>query len=156
MASSGPPTTVPARSRSVLRRRLAAGVPVAAALAGTLLTGPAAAAPTAPSVPSVPSAPSAPSAASGNDVYVWATGVNLRPCPRVSTTCRPTGVRLGREYAAAYCQAVGDRVVDGPYENTYWVQVAAHGQVGWISAVYVRGGDNNQPVPGVPGPDSCV
>ncbi|MET8557560.1 hypothetical protein ABZV64_21755 [Streptomyces sp. NPDC004959] len=147
MTFSGPPPGVPARSRSVLRRRLAACAPVAVALAGTLLAGPAAAAPTAPA---------APSASSGNEVYVWATGVNLRPCPRLSTACRPTGVRLGREYATVYCQALGDRVVDGPYENTYWVEVAAHGQVGWISAVYVRGGDNNQPIPGVPGPDSCV
>lgn len=140
MASSRPTTTAPTRPRSVLRRRLAACAP-AVALAGTLLAAPTAAA--------------APAGTSAYEVYVWATGVNLRQCPQVSQACRPTGVRLGREYVAAYCQAVGGRVVDGPYENDYWVEVAAHGQVGWISAVYVRGGDNNQPVPGIPGPDSC-
>ncbi|MBN0048403.1 hypothetical protein JS756_30735 [Streptomyces actuosus] len=74
----------------------------------------------------------------------------------MAEACRPTAVRLGRECVAACCQALGDRVVDGPYENAYWVEIAAHGQVGWISAVYVRGGADNQPVPGVPGPASCV
>ncbi|MFG2310824.1 hypothetical protein ACGFS9_19430 [Streptomyces sp. NPDC048566] len=154
MAISGPPTTTPPRSRSALRRR-AAGAS-AAALAGMLL-----AAPTAVADPAAASFPSASGAAARApdapyQVYVWATGVNLRPCPRVTEVCRPTGVRLGREYVAAYCQALGDRVVDGPYRNVYWVEVAAHGRVGWISAVYVRGGADDQPVPGVPGPDSCV
>ncbi|MFE6867302.1 hypothetical protein ACFVFS_12125 [Kitasatospora sp. NPDC057692] len=141
MPSSAPPTTAPARSRSALRRRLAACAPAAALAAGALLAAPAAA---------------APASTSSYEVYVWATDVNLRPCPQLSDACRPTGVRLGHEYVATYCQALGDRAVDGPYANAYWVEVAARGQVGWISAVYVRGGDNDQPVPGIPGPDSCV
>ncbi|WP_051836161.1 hypothetical protein [Streptomyces sp. NRRL WC-3742] len=131
MALSEVPTTA--------RRRWAAALASAAALGGALLASPAAAAP----LPAY-------------EAYVWASDVNLRPCPQLSDACRPTGVRLGREYVSAYCQALGDRVVDGTYANAYWVEVAAHGQVGWISAVYVRGGDNDRPAPGIPGPDSCV
>ncbi|MFJ6742719.1 hypothetical protein ACIQOU_27985 [Streptomyces sp. NPDC091279] len=145
MASSRLPTlstTGLTRLRSVLRRRFVAAAP-AVALAGTLLTATAATA--------------APATPSSYQVYVWATDVNLRPCPQVSSACAPNGgARLGRQYVVAYCQALGGRVVDGPYENAYWVEVAVNGQVGWISAVYVRGGDNNQPIPGIPGPDSCV
>ncbi|MEV7991495.1 hypothetical protein AB0O67_06140 [Streptomyces sp. NPDC086077] len=52
-------------------------------------------------------------------------------------------------YVTAYCQNTGDTVKDGPYENNYWVQVDAGRPRGWISAVYVRGGGNYNPIPGV-------
>ena len=49
----------------------------------------------------------------------------------------------------AFCQRQSTEVVDGHYRNNWWVQVNAGGPIGWISAVYVRGGDNDQPVPGL-------
>lgn len=90
----------------------------------------------------------APQAADTTRVYVWGTDVNMRGCAEFS--CPPySGIKVSRMYVTAYCQDTGDTVKDGPYENNYWVQVDAGGPRGWISAVYVRGGGNYDPIPGV-------
>ncbi|GGX37450.1 hypothetical protein [Streptomyces chryseus] len=86
-------------------------------------------------------------------VYVWASDVRVRTCQ--STTCAlATTERLTRVRVQAYCQIdAGERgrVTDGPYTNTYWVQIITPGRtLGWISAVYAGGGSNNSPVPGAP------
>lgn len=86
-------------------------------------------------------------------VYVWASDVRVRTCQ--STSCDlATTERLTRVRVQAYCQMDGGadgRVTDGPYTNTYWVQVITPGRtLGWISAVFVSGGSNNAPVPGAP------
>ncbi|MFJ4468061.1 hypothetical protein ACIP2X_11385 [Streptomyces sp. NPDC089424] len=87
-------------------------------------------------------------------VYVWASDVRVRNCQ--STTCDlATTERLTRVRVSAYCQVdngAEGRVTDGPYTNTYWVQVITPRTrtLGWISAVYVSGGSNNSPVPGAP------
>ncbi|WP_105969508.1 hypothetical protein [Streptomyces geranii] len=86
-------------------------------------------------------------------VHVWASDVRVRTCQ--STTCDlATTERLTRVTVQAYCQVnAGERgrVTDGPYTNTYWVQVITPGRtLGWISAVFVSGGSNNSPVPGAP------
>ncbi|MDX3453162.1 peptidase M23 [Streptomyces sp. ME02-8801-2C] len=89
-------------------------------------------------------------------VYVWATGVNVRACPETSAACPPiSGAQIGRRYVTAFCQRQGSAVVDGPYRNNWWVQVNAGGPIGWISAVYIRGGDNDQPVPGLSTDSFC-
>ncbi|MFF3735887.1 hypothetical protein [Streptomyces sp. NPDC002566] len=86
-------------------------------------------------------------------VYVWASDVRVRSCQ--STSCSlATDEVLTRVRVQAYCQVgngAAGRVTDGPYTNTYWVQVITPGRtLGWISAVYVSGGSNNSPVPGAP------
>jgi hypothetical protein len=86
-------------------------------------------------------------------VYVWASDVRVRTCQ--STTCDlATNERLTQVRVQAYCQIdAGERgrVTDGPYTNTYWVQIITPGRtLGWISAVYAGGGSNNSPVPGAP------
>ncbi|MFG3659769.1 hypothetical protein [Streptomyces sp. NPDC047706] len=86
-------------------------------------------------------------------VYVWASDVRVRSCQ--STSCDlATTERLTRVRVKAYCQVdAGEagRVTDGPYTNTYWVQIITPGRtLGWISAVYAGGGSNNGPVPGAP------
>ncbi|MFE6867300.1 peptidase M23 [Kitasatospora sp. NPDC057692] len=87
---------------------------------------------------------------SSTQVYVWATDVNVRACAGVSASCPPIGLaQIGQRWVTAFCQVRSTEVVDGPYYNNWWVKVDAGGPVGWISAVYVRGGDNDQPVPGV-------
>ncbi|MFJ4468063.1 hypothetical protein ACIP2X_11395 [Streptomyces sp. NPDC089424] len=90
----------------------------------------------------------APQAAATTTVYVWGTDVNMRSC--ASFDCPPySGIKVSRMNVTAYCQSTGDTVKDGPYENNYWVAVDAGGPRGWISAVYVRGGGNYEPIPGV-------
>lgn len=86
-------------------------------------------------------------------VYVWASDVRVRSCQ--STFCDlATTERLTRVTVQAYCQLdAGERgrVTDGPYTNTYWVQIITPQRtLGWISAVYAGGGSNNSPVPGAP------
>ncbi|MEE1927527.1 SH3 domain-containing protein [Streptomyces sp. TRM 70351] len=125
------------RAAGAVRRRLRAtvGVAGAAVAAVTLMPQPAAAHP-----------PSA-------TAHIWATDVRVRNCQ--STSCDlATQERLSRVTVKAYCQLdAGERgrVTDGRYTNTYWVQVITPGKrLGWVSAVYVSGGSNNGPVPGVP------
>jgi hypothetical protein len=94
------------------------------------------------------SAAPAQAAANTTTVYVWATGVNMRSCN--SFECPPYDrVKVSRMKVTAYCQNEGDTVRDGDYVNNWWVQVDAGGPRGWISAVYVSGGDNWGPIPGV-------
>ncbi|MFJ9774448.1 hypothetical protein ACIRVF_24965 [Kitasatospora sp. NPDC101157] len=89
-------------------------------------------------------------------LYVWATNVNVRACAGTSASCPPIeGAQIGRRWVTAFCQRQSTEVVDGPYRNDWWVQVDAGGPVGWISAVYVRGGDNDQPVPGLSLESDC-
>ncbi|MFD7136477.1 peptidase M23 [Streptomyces sp. NPDC059894] len=81
-------------------------------------------------------------------VYVWATNVNMRSC--AGFECEPYDrVRISRMHVTAYCQSQSDVVRDSGYANDWWVQVDAGGPRGWISAVYVRGGRDMAPVPGV-------
>ncbi|MFE9622841.1 hypothetical protein ACIHAR_01105 [Streptomyces sp. NPDC052016] len=95
----------------------------------------------------VAAAPS-PQAADTTRVYVWASDVNMRACS--SFSCPPySGIKVSRMNVTAYCQSTGDTVRDGQYVNNYWVQVDAGGPRGWISAVYVSGGVNWGPIPGV-------
>jgi hypothetical protein len=129
--------TLRAAARSLRRAVLVGAVATAAAL--PLLLPPAAQATT-----------------SDAQLYVWATGVNVRDCPEVSAACPPIqGAQIGKRWVTAFCQQQGTEVVDGPYRNNWWVQVDAGGPIGWISAVYVRGGDNDQPVPGLSTESFC-
>ncbi|GAA3901533.1 hypothetical protein GCM10023084_62470 [Streptomyces lacrimifluminis] len=130
-------STLRAAARSLRRAIPAAAIATAAALP-LLLPTPAQA--TTPEV----------------ELYVWATGVNVRACPEVSAACPAiAGAQIGKRWVTAFCQRQGTQVVDGPYRNNWWVQVNAGGPVGWISAVYVRGGDNDQPVPGLSTGSDC-
>ncbi|WP_431676913.1 hypothetical protein [Kitasatospora sp. KL5] len=51
-----------------------------------------------------------------------------------------------------YCQAVGSEVVEGPYRNNWWAKTDDDsGNKGvWVNVVYLSGGGNDQPVPGLP------
>ncbi|MFK0236982.1 toll/interleukin-1 receptor domain-containing protein [Streptomyces vinaceus] len=51
------------------------------------------------------------------------------------------------------CQRQGPAHTYGVYHNDWWARVVlreANGEGGWVSAVYLSGGDNDQPVPGLP------
>ncbi|WP_149180012.1 peptidase M23 [Streptomyces sp. TRM49041] len=87
-------------------------------------------------------------AANATTVYVWATDVNMRAC--ASFQCPPYDrVKVSTMNVTAFCQNQGDTVRDGAYVNDWWLLVDAGGPKGWISAVYVRGGSNMSPIPGV-------
>ncbi|MEW2304685.1 hypothetical protein AB0958_32800 [Streptomyces sp. NPDC006655] len=83
-------------------------------------------------------------------VHIWAGQVHVRQC--ASTTCDlATSELLTNVNVQAYCQRWGDNVSDGAYHNHYWVEIVSpQGWLGWVSAVYVSGGSNDGPVPGVP------
>ncbi|CAL9315958.1 MULTISPECIES: peptidase M23 [unclassified Streptomyces] len=112
-------------------RRMAVAGAAAAGAAATLVT-----------------AAPAQAAANATTVYVWATDVNMRSCN--SFSCPTYGsIKVSRMNVTAFCQNRGDVVRDGAYVNDWWLLVDAGGPKGWISAVYVRGGSNWGPIPGV-------
>ncbi|MEW1550653.1 hypothetical protein [Streptomyces tsukubensis] len=95
------------------------------------------------------SAAPAPAAPRTTPVYVWASDVNMRTCSSVSCPKLGDHIRITRMTVNAHCQERGDTVRDGPYVNDWWLKVEAGGPVGWISGVFVRGGNNWEPIPGV-------
>ncbi|MFE9370552.1 hypothetical protein ACFYM2_12370 [Streptomyces sp. NPDC006711] len=83
-------------------------------------------------------------------VHIWASQVRVRECS--NTSCGlASQERLTNVNVQAFCQRWDGRVADGPYYNHYWVEIVTPGGwLGWVSAVYVSGGSNDGPVPGVP------
>jgi hypothetical protein len=51
-----------------------------------------------------------------------------------------------------YCQAVGSTMSDGPYFNKWYAKTDDDsGNKGvWVNVIYLSGGGNDQPVPGLP------
>ena len=81
-------------------------------------------------------------------VKVYADNVALR---RGGSTRGPGNIikRIGSgEYEALY-QCAGQDVSEGGYSNYWWVKIVAGGDQGWVSAVLITGGNDNQPVTGV-------
>ncbi|MER6334464.1 hypothetical protein ABT298_35265 [Streptomyces sp. NPDC001034] len=83
-------------------------------------------------------------------VHIWASQVRVRDC--ASTSCDlATTEQVTNATVQAFCQRWGGYVSDGPYYNHYWVEIITpQHHLGWVSAVYVSGGSNDGPVPGVP------
>ncbi|MFG2310830.1 hypothetical protein ACGFS9_19460 [Streptomyces sp. NPDC048566] len=110
-----------------------------------LLSAPAQAATAASPVRTAP----AQAASATSPVHIWASQVRVRQC--ASITCPlATQERLTNVTVQAFCQRWGDRVSDGAYYNHYWVEIITPQHwLGWVSAVYVSGGSNDGPVPGV-------
>ena len=52
----------------------------------------------------------------------------------------------------AECQLIGEEVQDLGYNNKWWVFIQGPHYTGWVSAIYVSTGNNDQPIPG-PIPD---
>ncbi|KAA6212259.1 hypothetical protein CP973_22740 [Streptomyces albofaciens JCM 4342] len=118
------------------RRR--AGLLAMAAVAGALTAVPTAQA-------------AAPAVLGTRDVtaYVWAGKVNVRWGPNV---WQPALGQVGPGNVSARCQTPGDQVTYGRYTNYWWalITIPGSGEMGYISDVFIRGGNNNEPVPGVP------
>jgi hypothetical protein len=132
-----------------LRRRARTGLLLALAAAATIgaNTLPAAATPPEVGEQRAATATSAAAAAYGK-VYknVWHTAPSY-----YSGLAGRTGGYLyaGRNYF--YCQDVGQQHRALGYYNNWWLYTdddSGHRNV-WVSAVYVSGGGNNQPIPGV-------
>ena len=138
-AAAGRPVEQTARPGGRSRRRMRTGVlvaAVAAALAGGAAL-PAAAAPVTRQA-----------TAAYAKVYknVWHTA----PSYYGGLAGRTGGyLYAGRNYF--YCQAVGQEYSALGYHNNWWLYTdddSGHRNV-WVNAVYVSGGGNDQPIPGV-------
>jgi hypothetical protein len=79
-------------------------------------------------------------------------GANTRLRRGVSTKGIPNLVAtLPAGNYPAYEQCAGEEVVlDNGARNFWWVRIAALGFTGWVSAVAVLEGGNDQPIPNVP------
>jgi hypothetical protein len=57
------------------------------------------------------------------------------------------------EYPAPY-ECAGEEVKEAGHFNFWWVKIVAGSEedplVGWVPAVLVAGGDDDEPIPGVP------
>jgi hypothetical protein len=77
-------------------------------------------------------------------VNVWATRVNVHAGPHVTD---PVTEHAGTGPVFARCQAPGGSVSYGEHYNFWWTQLA---DGGWISDVFITGGGDDEPLPGVP------
>ncbi|ARZ65713.1 hypothetical protein SMD11_0045 [Streptomyces albireticuli] len=85
---------------------------------------------------------------------VWKTAPSYE-CTTTDQTDSCTGRPVGRLNAGTnyfFCQIWGGYYSDGRYYNHYWGLTdddSGHRRV-WVSVVYLSGGDNDSPVPGLP------
>lgn len=77
-------------------------------------------------------------------VNVWASDVNTHADPY--TTSPVTG-QVGPGTIEAVCQATGGSVSYGEHYNYWWAQLD---DGSWISDIFISGGKNDEPVPGIP------
>jgi hypothetical protein len=133
-------TLSPARLASALATAALIAVPAGVARAAAVH---------APFVPAAPAATSCGTYGTMN-AYVWASDVRVHTGPHLWNTvigeCGPSWVH-------ADCQLQGDEVVYGAYRNNWWVFAETHvGNFynGYISGVFIPGGSNDSPLPGIP------
>lgn len=87
------------------------------------------------------------------------------PQPKVTVFKRDTNLRSGGStrgpnnllevlgLPAVYValeQCTGQDVVEGDDRNFWWVRMDTGTRTGWVSAVRIKEGGNDEPVPGVP------
>ncbi len=80
-------------------------------------------------------------------VHVFKNGTNLRLAGLLENDNIIAVVNAGTYEALHQC--VGDKVTEGNDTNTWWVKIVAGNLQGWVSAVRIQEGGNNEPIPGV-------
>lgn len=104
-----------------------------------------------------PERPPARQGAAGRAKYYFTTwkaapGFRSLTCSYDDPKCTVGELRAGRNYF--YCQSKSSRGdVVGPYRNHWWLFTdldSPAGAKGWVSAVYVTVGGQEQPIPGLP------
>jgi hypothetical protein len=82
-------------------------------------------------------------------VKVWADGVHVRKgVSHLSDPANSIGTINSDEYTAIK-QCAGGQVDEDGYRNFWWVQLDTPVGRGWVSAVYISTGGNQQPIPTV-------
>ena len=81
-------------------------------------------------------------------VHVFKPRTNLRRGGIVSGPNNVIKVIGVGQYEALY-QCVGERVTEGNDTNVWWVKIVAGSDHGWVSAVRISVGGDNDPIPGV-------
>jgi hypothetical protein len=89
-----------------------------------------------------------------SDVYVYENGTNVRmggAIPRKDTDDPDNVVAvINKGHYRALYQCAGQDWTEGNYSNYWWVKIEyAPGKQGWVSAVRIQGGDNDQPIKNV-------
>ncbi|MEV8589249.1 hypothetical protein AB0424_20180 [Streptomyces sp. NPDC051180] len=88
-----------------------------------------------------------------NDLYRCTVGKRGGAPYQDSPTGKPMGGLVTRGEHPFLCQRQGAAHTYGAYHNDWWARVVlreATGEGGWVNAVYLSGGDNDRPVPGLP------
>ena len=81
-------------------------------------------------------------------VNVFKNGTNLRSGGSTQGPNNVIAVINAGTYEALY-QCAGGNVTEGSNVNFWWVKIVAGSQQGWVSAVRIATGGNNEPIPGV-------
>ncbi|WP_066925789.1 hypothetical protein [Streptomyces sp. NBRC 110611] len=113
-------------------------------VAGAAATGMLAMAPAANAASAAPAAETVTAAVPQATARLWATDVNARYGPARKYKIRTR--HLSGNHRAT-CQVKGGTVVYGKYKNNWWTYLP---NKGWVSDVFLKGGDNWKPVPGIP------
>jgi hypothetical protein len=80
-------------------------------------------------------------------VHVFKNGTNLRRAGLLESDNIIAVINAGTFEGLHQC--VGDKVTEGNDTNTWWVKIVAGNHQGWVSAVRIKEGGNDEPVPGV-------
>jgi hypothetical protein len=86
-------------------------------------------------------------------VHVFKNGTNLRAGGYVKqVNADPDNVVevIGAGFYEALYQCGGSAVTEGSSRNYWWVKIKEGAVEGWVSAVRIKEGGNDEPVPGVP------
>ena len=81
-------------------------------------------------------------------VHVFKNGTNVRLAGLLENDNIITVINAGTFEALHEC--IGDKVAEGNDTNTWWVKIVVGNRQGWVSAVRIKEGFNDKPVPGVP------
>jgi len=82
--------------------------------------------------------------ARATSVQIWANGVNVRSGPSTSNSVIGS---VGISTLNAVCQQQGAMVNVAGTSNNWWTKVNFNGKTGWVSNIYIKGG---QQIAGVP------
>jgi hypothetical protein len=87
----------------------------------------------------------------GEKVNVFKDGTNLRAGGYRARPGDPDNVLkvISAGFYEALYQCAGQDVTEGDDKNYWWVKIVAGDKRGWVSAVRIKTGVNDKPIPGV-------
>ena len=83
------------------------------------------------------------------NVQIWANGINVRSSPSTGSSVIGS---VGISTQNAICQQQGEWVNAAGISNNWWTKISYGGGSGWITNIYIQGGQQIAGVPTCGGP----